>query len=306
MRVADLIRSWLPPSAQAYPSAMSPARSQPDPTQGKGIERAVRAGIEMVRQAREAAKSVNGPASRDKRMAEAHHAAVVQHENEVRRHQGRIASTRAGIIVGGGGTAVLGVASVSAAATGSPVQMVLWGGLAAGSAALGLNSRKRAKGLEAHPPVPRIPPLPPARLRSGARGAEQANRVANALLHLYDLVPSVGRLYPQAGQELWRTVSEVEPLLRGQVERLASLDRIEWEMPGSRAAGAAIVAGTEIAGRLQGGADALEDLIAAAARMLAAPDIGDGVPDALAPAIDSLDAFAYGLNAANAARLRRG
>ena len=54
---------------------------------------------------------------------------------------------------------------------------------------------------------------------------------------------------------------------------------------------------------LRAGADALEDLIAAAARMLAAPDIGDGVPDALAPAIDSLDAFAHGLNAANAARL---
>ena len=207
---------------------MTRAKPTPDPNAGKGIERAVRAGIDMVRQAREAAKSANGPASRDKQMAEAHRAAVVQHETEVRRHQGRIASTKAGMIVGGGGTAVLGVASASAAVGGSAVQMVLLGGLAAGSAALGLNSRKRAKDLEAHPPVPRIPPLPPARLRSGARGAEQADRVANALLHLYDLVPNVGRLYPQAGQELWRTVSEVEPLLRGQVERLASLgpDRV--------------------------------------------------------------------------------
>ena len=125
--------------------------------------------------------------------------------------------------------------------------------------------------------------------------------MANALLHLYDLVPNVGRLYPQAGQELWRAVNDVEPLLRGQVERLASLDRLEWEMPDSRAAEAAIAAGTDITGRLRGGADALEDLLAAAARMLAAPDIGDGVPDALAPAIDSLDAFGHGLNAANAA-----
>ncbi len=181
--------------------------------------------------------------------------------------------------------------------------MIFLGGLTAGTAALGWRARRRAKDLEAHPPVPQLPPLPPARLRPGARGADQADRVANALLHLYDLVPNVGRLYPQAGQELWRAVSDVEPLLRGQVERLASLDRIEWEMPGSRAAEAAIAAGTEITGRLRAGADALEDLIAAAARMLAAPDIGDGVPDALAPAIDSLDAFAHGLNAANAARL---
>lgn len=126
--------------------------------------------------------------------------------------------------------------------------------------------------------------------------------MAAALLGLYDLVPNVGTLYPQAGQELWRAVSGVEPLLRGQVERLASLDRIEWEMPGSRAAEAAVTSGRAIIGRLREGADALEELIAAAARMLAAPDIGDGVPDALAPAIDSLDAFAYGLHAANAAR----
>ena len=260
-------------------------------------------GMEFGRQAREAAKSTSIPASRDRQMAEAHRAALARYEGQVRQHQGRIAGAKAGVVAGGAGAAVLGVSTV--ASVGSPSQMLFLGGLTAGTATLGWRARRRAKDLEAHPPVPQLPPLPPARLRSGARGAEQADRVANALLHLYDLVPNVGRLYPQAGQELWRTVSEVEPLLRGQVERLASLDRIEWEMPGSRAAEAAIAAGTEITGRLHGGADALEDLIAAAARMLAAPDIGDGVPDALAPAIDSLDAFAHGLNAANAARLGR-
>ena len=98
-------------------------------------------------------------------------------------------------------------------------------------------------------------------------------------------------------------MSDVEPLLRGQVERLASLDRIEWEMPGSRAAVAAVEAGVVVTGRLRAGADALEELLAAAARMLAAPDIGDGVPDALAPAIMSLEAFTHGLNAVDAARL---
>ena len=261
----------------------------------------MRVGMDLVRQAREAAKANAAPVSRDRQMAEAHRAALVRYEGQVRQHQGRIAGAKAGAVAGGAGTAVLGLSTVASA--GSPGQMVFLGGLTAGTAALGWRARRRAKDLEAHPPVPQLPPLPPARLRSGARGADQADRVANALLHLYDLVPNVGRLYPQAGQELWRAVSDVEPLLRGQVERLASLDRIEWEMPGSRAADAAIAAGTEITGRLRAGADALEDLIAAAARMLAAPDIGDGVPDALAPAIDSLDAFAHGLNAANAARL---
>ena len=239
-------------------------------------------GIDLVRQAREAAKANSVPASRDRQMAEAHRAALVRYEGQVRQHQGRIAGAKAGVVAGGSGVALAAVVATQAQA---PVELLLMGGLAAGSAALGWRARRRAKLLEAHPPVPQLPPLPPARLRPGARGADQADRVANALLHLYDLVPNVGRLYPHAGQELWRAVSDVEPLFRGQVERLASLDRIEWEMPGSRAADAAVAAGTEIADRLRAGADALEDLIAAAARMLAAPDIGEGVPDALAPAI---------------------
>ena len=257
-------------------------------------------GMDLVRQARVVAKSSSAPATRDRRMAEAHRAALVRHERELRKHQGRVHGARAKAVAGG---SVLAVAALVGTQAQAPVEFILIGGLAAASGALGWRARRRAKELEAHPPVPQLPPLPPARLRSGARGAEDAGRVANALLHVYDLVPNVGRLYPQAGQELWRAVSDVEPLLRGQVERLASLDRIEGELPGSRAAEAAVAAGTEISARVRAGADALEDLIAAAARMLAAPDIGDGVPDVLAPAIDSLDAFAHGLHTANAARL---
>lgn len=264
--------------------------------------------MDLVRQAREAARSTSRPVSRERQMAQARQAAIARHEADVRQYRSRIAAARAGVVAGGAGTVVLGAATVAeaAAAGGSAIEVVILGGLAAGSAALGWRSRRRATSLAGHPPVPRLPPQPPLRLRAGARGAEPADRVANALLNLYDLVPNVGRLYPQAGRELWRTVSDVEPLLRGQVERLASLDRIEHDMPGSRAAQAAAAAGAEISGRLLHGAEALEDLIAAAARMLAAPDIGDGVPDVLSPAISSLDAFTHGLHAANAARLGGG
>jgi hypothetical protein len=281
---------------------MPSSRSTPDPHAGKGLERAIAAGMSLVRQAREAARANAAPASRERQMAEAHRAALVRHEMDLRRHQGRIAGLKAGVVASGAGTVVMGAATVGS--VGSPGQMAFFGVLSAASAALGLNARRREKELVSHPPVPVLPPLPPARLRPGARGTEEVDRVANALVHLYDLVPSVGRLYPQAGQELWRAVTDVEPLLRGQVERLASLDRIEWEMPGSRAARAAIEAGDEIVKRLRAGADALEELIAASARMLAAPDIGDAVPDALAPAIMSLEAFAHGLGAASAANLR--
>ena len=38
-----------------------------------------------------------------------------------------------------------------------------------------------------------------------------------------------------------------------------------------------------------------EELIVAAAQMLGAPDLGDGVPATLLPAIDSLTAYTHGL-----------
>ena len=260
-------------------------------------------GIDLVRQARAANRAHSRPATRERQMAAEHQAALVRYKSAVRAHQGRINGAKAGALVGGAGTVALGLAAVGSTG-GGVLDSIALALLAAGSATVGWRARRRAAALAAHPPVPALPPLPPARLRPGARGADQADRVANALLHVYDLVPSVGRLYPQAGQELWRAVNGVEPALRGQVERLASLDGIEAQMPGSRAAEAAVEAGGIVTARLRAGADALEDLLAAAARMLAAPDVGDGVPDALAPAIDSLDAFAYGLHAADAARLR--
>lgn len=280
---------------------MPPSRPSPDPHAGRGLERVIAAGMDLVKQAREAARANAATPSRERQMAAEHRAALVRHEAALRQHQGRVAGARAGLVVGGAGAVTMGAATLGS--IGSPGQAAFFGVLTAASAAFGMRSRSRARVLAEHPPMPVLPPLPPARMRPGARGADQADRVANALMHLYDLVPNVARLYPQAGQELWRAVTDVEPLLRGQVERLASLDRIEWEMPGSRAAQAAVEAGAVVTGRLRAGADALEELIAASARLLAAPDIGEAVPHALAPAILSLEAFAHGLEAANGANL---
>lgn len=235
-------------------------------------------------------------------MLEEHRLAVARYDSEVRRHHGRVAGLKAAAVAGGTGAVVFGVPALAAAGSGGAAEVAVLATMAAGSAAFGVSRLRRARDVQAHPPAPVLPPLPPARLRPGARGADQADRVAAALLHLYDLIPAVARLHQPAGSELARAVAQVEPLLRGQVERLASLDRIEWEMPGSRAAQAAVASGGEVAARLRAGADALEDLIAAAARMLAAPDIADGVTDVLSPAIDSLEAFTAGLHAANAAR----
>jgi hypothetical protein len=287
---------------------MPSTRPQPSPGPGKGLERAIQMGMDLVKQAREAARQNAVQPSRERQMAAEHRAALLRHEAAVRRHQGRIAGAKAGVVAGTAGAGIFGVTTLAEVfgTSSSAAGALLAGGLAAGSGWVGWRARRRGRDLQAHPPIPVLPPLPPARLRHGARGAAEADRVANALIHLYDLIPGVGRLYPQAGEELWRAVSDVEPLLRGQVDRLASLDRIEWEMPGSTAARAAVEAGGVVTARLRAGADALEELTAASVRMLGAPDIGDPVPDTLAPAITSLAAFTHGLHAASAANLRHG
>ena len=64
-------------------------------------------GMDLVRQARAAAKSNTSPANRDRQMAEAHRAALVRYEADLRRYQGRVSSYRAGTIAGGAGSAVL-------------------------------------------------------------------------------------------------------------------------------------------------------------------------------------------------------
>lgn len=279
---------------------MPPTGPTPNHGVGKGLERVLQFGLELARQARESSAGPRPP-SRERQMALEHRAALVRHEAELRRHEGRIAGARAGAVAGGVGTVAMGAATLGSLGA-SPGQAAAYGALAAVSAALGLRSRSRARELSAHRPVPRIPPPPPARLRPGARGAQEADRVAKALMQVYDLLPSIAVLSPAAGQELWRAVGYVEPLLRGQVERLASLDRVEWEMPGSRAARAAGDAAVVVAGRLTTGADALEELVTAAVAVLAAPDLGDAVPDVIGPAIMSLEAFAHGLSVADAAR----
>jgi hypothetical protein len=254
--------------------------------------------MDLFRSAREAAVVASDPvAQRERTMVVAHQMAVSRREAAQRKHAFRVSGLKTQAVVAGGAAGVLGVATLGSGF--NPIGDIILAGLAAASGVVSFRSSRKARELAAHPPEVAVPPLPPARLRPGARGAAQAERVRLALLHMYDLIPNVYALHPQAGHDLGRAVSEVEPLLRGQVERLAALDRIECEMPGSTPAWAAAKGAADIANRLDAGAVALEDLITAAATMLAAPDLIDGVTEVLLPAIDSLAAYAYGLHQAS-------
>lgn len=252
-------------------------------------------GMELFRSARSAAVAQADPvAAREQAMVVAHQGALSRREVALRKHSWRLSALKARML--GAGAASGGLALIAVADGFNPLGDLVLAGLAAGGAAVAVRSSRKAKDIAAHPPVVAIPPLPPARLRPGARGAAQADRVRIALLHIYDVVPPVMTLHPQAGDELARAVADVEPLLRGQVERLAALDRIECDMPGSAPAWAAAQGAEEISARLDAGANALEGLITAAAQLLAAPDLVDGVDEVLLPAIDSLQAFSYGLH----------
>jgi hypothetical protein len=83
-----------------------------------------------------------------------------------------------------------------------------------------------------------------------------------------------------------------------QVARLAVLDQVRRELPGSTAATAATDAAEQVRGRLAQGVAVYDRLLAAASTMLASPDLGRSGDDVLGPAADALTAYAEGLRTA--------
>jgi hypothetical protein len=169
----------------------------------------------------------------------------------------------------------------------------------------------RLRGLRApQPPPPQLAAAPgwPVRLlsdlglsrpRSGlgrtAVGAEVADRLVVAEANLKQLVPAVQRLHPSAGAELSTAVTQASPLLHQQVERLLVLDGLARDLPGSPAGEAAVASARQVAARLGTGVDAYEGLLAAAATLLGAPDLGRSVTEVLGPAVEGMQSYTHGL-----------
>ena len=112
------------------------------------------------------------------------------------------------------------------------------------------------------------------------------------------IVPAVTGLHPEAGRELKSADDEAAPALAAQVTRLAVLDQIRRDMPGSEAATAATSAAQHVRARLAEGVAVYDRLLAAAATMLASPDLGRSSSEVLLPAADALTAYAEGLRTA--------
>ena len=137
-----------------------------------------------------------------------------------------------------------------------------------------------------------------ADVRRDAIGWQEAKGLAGVRRQLTAMVPAVTGLHPEAGRELASADAEAAPALAAQVTRLAVLDQVRRELPGSTAADAACAAAENVRARLAEGVAVYDRLLAAASTMLASPDLSRPSLDVLGPAADALTAYAAGLRTA--------
>ena len=262
---------------------------------GERVAALVEQGLDVA-EAYSAAKGYGTKASRE------HGKAMEKHAKAVRKHQERIqvqrreAVTMTAVSAATGVLGVIDVASQSAALPGPPWVWLVGSALAAVSA---VHKRYSAT----HSVAPQPPELASSYvasdLRRDAIGWSEAHGLAAVRRQLVGMVPAVTALHPDAGKELRTADDEAAPALAAQVTRLAVLDQVRRDLPGSQAATAAADAAEQVRARLAEGVTVYDRLLAAASTMLASPDLGRSSLDVLGPAADALTAYAAGLRTAS-------
>lgn len=162
-------------------------------------------------------------------------------------------------------------------------------------AAGGVRTLRRAE----PPQAPTLALAPPAPLPLGACGYAEVARFSKVRVKLNDVAAAVNRLHPDAAVELRRADREAAVPLNALAERLALLHQIAKDLPGSPAAAASADSAKVVAERLADGCLRYEELLAAAARLLAAPDQARSTDEVLGPAVASMVAYAHGLQKAS-------
>ena len=185
-------------------------------------------------------------------------------------------------------------AVVTAAGGSVPGPAPLWFVAAGIGLVVSLRGRRRLRRMS---PAPERLELvgPPPRLRRGAVGAAEVARFSSVRVQIMTMAPSLDRLHPGAGDELRRADLEAAGPLTALCERLSVLDDLQRELPGTSAASTASASAVVVRDRLAEGCETYDALLAAAAQLLAAPDLGRRTSDVLAPAVDAMLAYAYGL-----------
>lgn len=249
-----------------------------------------------VAEAYAAAKGTATKATRE------HAKAMEKHAKAVRKHGERIAALRQRSVTMAavsGATAVLGVIDVAAVDAAVPFAPWMWLGVSALSAVSAVRSRYWAKNAVAPEPPALGSTLSASDLRRDAIGWAEAQGMTAVRRQLITMVPAVASLHPDAARELKAADDEAAPALAAQVARLAVLDQVRRELPGSAAADSAAAAAELVRARLSEGVAVYDRLLAAASTMLASPDLGRSSADVLGPAADALTAYAAGLRIAS-------
>ena len=220
---------------------------------------------------------------------ERHTKAVDRHHRKVHRLRSRSVTLSAV----SGAAAVLGVVSET---TDGP-SLLLFAGSAV-SAVIAVRSRYESQ--HAKPPeLSTSMPVSTARdLRREAIGWAEAQGFEAVRRQLLAMLPAVSAMHAEAGRELRTADDEAAPVFGSQITRLVLLDQVRRDLPRTGAALAADTAAQQVRARLGEGVSVYDHLLAAAATMLASPDLGRSAVEVLAPAADALMAYADGLRVA--------
>ncbi|HET7902384.1 MAG TPA: hypothetical protein VFL59_14475 [Candidatus Nanopelagicales bacterium] len=256
----------------------------------------------LVEQGLDVAEAYAASTGGSTRASREHAKAMEKHQQKVRRHERRQVERRRDSVVltaASGAAAVIGVVDIASGDGLIPLSGWMW--LVAGAVCAVVSVRKRYDAQHATAPEP--PALSAAvgvnDLRRDAIGWAEAQNLAAVRRQIGGIVPAVASLHPEAGRELKSADDEAAPALAAQVTRLAVLDQVRRDLPGSQAAQAATDAAQLVRARLAQGVAVYDRLLAAASTMLASPDLGRSSAEVLGPAADALTAYAEGLRTAD-------
>lgn len=278
----------------AYRGPVSP-KSSDVARLGERVAALVEQGLDVA-EAYAAAQGTGTKATREYAKAMDKHAKAVRRHQELTRGRRQAAVTMTAV---SGATAVLGVIDIATADAVIPLPAWMW---LVGSAFAAVRAvRARYLATHAVPPEPPVlgTSVAPADVRRDAIGWAEAQGLAAVRRQLTAMIPAVSGLHPDAGRDLKAADDEAAPALAAQVTRLAVLDQVRRELPGSAAARAATDAAETVRARLAEGVAVYDRLLAAASTMLASPDLARPSLEVLGPAADALTAYAAGLRAAS-------
>lgn len=254
------------------------------------IEAAVQRGLELVDAFRGA------PAGRRELEREAKQTAA-RIRRDKRAYTARKARAQTLTIGGtavGASSATVGVIDLMATSGGEIGWFVL---AALGALAGGIGARAWRR-LVPPDPMPALESAPPL-LRRGAIGYESVTRYTAVRVQMVQVVRAIESLHADAATEIRSADAQAAPALNALADRLRVLDEMSRRMPGSGAAQSAQASARAVSDQLDRGSASYDVLLAAAARLLAEPDIGRPVPEVLEPAASALIAYAHGLRTAS-------